>query len=65
MESNENRPEQTVINIHDGLEVQYWSNIFGVSPAALKKAAAATGSSCLKMIELYLTTNKLEMHDNT
>jgi len=51
-------PDRTIINIHEEYEVMYWSNKFGVSPEKLKAAALATGSSCLKMLEVYIQANK-------
>lgn len=58
MESHKANRQATILNIHDDIEVSFWSKQLGVTPAILKQVAAITSTSCLKMIEIYIQTNK-------
>ena len=58
MESHKANRQATILNIHDDIEVSFWSKQLGVTPDILKQVAAITSTSCLKMIEIYIQTNK-------
>ncbi len=49
--------DRKLISLNEDYEVRDWSNKFGVTPDALKKAVAAVGNEAVK-VEAYLKSGK-------
>jgi hypothetical protein len=61
---HERKEEKEKINIHDPLELRYWSNKFGVTKEHILEAVRSEGDS-VKGIEDYIKKNNIHITKNT